>query len=112
LAFTSNPAANTPFSSSTVLSAQSFFEHLKFDGKPSFDVLQKTQDYVANRGKNPETIFADEYVLRGPVIGPLTRKDLTSTQRSLNVCRGLSRHPNESLWFHTGSREPLPGLLL
>jgi hypothetical protein len=89
LAFTSYAAANAPFSRSTVLSAQSFFEHLQFDGKPSFDVLKKTQEYVANRGKNPETIFADDYVLRGPVIGPLTRKDLTSTQGSLNVAEAF-----------------------
>lgn len=89
LAFTSPHTAKLAFSRSSALSAH-FLDYLKFDSKPSFDVLQKTKDYVANRGKNPESIFAEDYVLRGPVIGPLTRKDLTNTQGSLNIQEAFS----------------------
>lgn len=70
-------------------STASWYDYLKFDGSPTFDVLQKTKMYVDNRGSNPDSIYADDYVLRGPVIGPLTRKDLTSTQGTLNVAEAF-----------------------
>ncbi len=67
-----------------------FMDYLKFNGTtPSFDVMQKTKDYVANRGQNPDDIYAEDYVLRGPVIGPLTRKDLTSTQGQLSIAEAF-----------------------
>jgi hypothetical protein len=103
LAFVANPQANRPSATAFSLSSTAtdknpsnsiepqpqFLDYLKFDGNPSFDVMAKTREYLDNRGKNPETIYSDDYVLRGPVIGPLTRKDLTSTQGQLNIAEAF-----------------------
>jgi len=62
------------------------FDFLKWGGSdPDFDVLAKTKEYVnypAVEGKFPgSSWFHPDYVLRGPVIGPLTRKDLVDAQK-------------------------------
>lgn len=61
------------------------FEYLKFDKKPQFDVLAKTKEYVQSQkvGNMSEDWYADDYVLRGPVIGPISRKDLRDNQQGL-----------------------------
>lgn len=59
------------------------FEHLKFDNNPTFDVLAKTIEYnnqVERDNEVDESVYAKDYVLRGPVIGPITRKDLGTTK--------------------------------
>ncbi len=64
------------------------FQYLKFDGQPKFDVLQKTKAYVEDTikaGKPDESLYADDYVLRGPVIGPLSRADLADAQNGLGI---------------------------
>lgn len=84
-----------------------FMDYLKFNGTtPSFDVMKKTQEYVNNRGKNPEDIYADDYVLRGPVIGPLTRKDLTSTQGQLNIAEAFPNIETNPFGFTQDPENP------
>jgi hypothetical protein len=63
------------------------FEYLKFGGQtPDFDVLEKTKQYVdsftkegATEAPGPEW-YNKDYVLRGPVIGPIGLKDLREAQ--------------------------------
>lgn len=63
----------------------SMFETLKWGGEaPAFDVLEKTKEYVSSFQTNgtppgPEYYHKD-YVLRGPVIGPINYKDLRAGQ--------------------------------
>lgn len=64
------------------------FEYLKFDGAPSFDVLAKTKAYVESQsatGGPDEGMFDPDYVLRGPVIGPINRADLAASQTGLGL---------------------------
>ena len=64
------------------------FEYLKFDGKPTFDVVQSTKDYIEHQsagGIPDEARFDKEYVLRGPVIGPIVRADLAGSQKGLGL---------------------------
>jgi len=63
------------------------FETLKFGGQqPTFNVLEKTEQYVASQGYDlDESIYDKDYVLRGPVIGPITRKDLGGSQTGLGL---------------------------
>jgi hypothetical protein len=61
-------------------------DHLKFDGKPTFDVLQRTKDFVQigidTKGDYPDGWLADDFILRGPVVGPTnSREDLKETQK-------------------------------
>jgi hypothetical protein len=70
-------------------------DFLKFDRSPSFDVLEKTKEYVAatasaaaDEGEYlpaPETFFADDYVFRGSIVGPISRRDVAETQKSFNL---------------------------
>eukprot|EP00978_Attheya_sp_CCMP212_P003954 scaffold8419_cov62-Attheya_sp.AAC.17 len=73
----------------STVSKSPIFETLKFDGAPTFDVLAKTREHVelqmSTGGKVPEEMYAKDYVLRGAVIGPLTRKDLTDTQAGFDL---------------------------
>eukprot|EP00584_Thalassiosira_punctigera_P009058 CAMPEP_0172528930 /NCGR_PEP_ID=MMETSP1067-20121228/3140_1 /TAXON_ID=265564 ORGANISM="Thalassiosira punctigera, Strain Tpunct2005C2" /NCGR_SAMPLE_ID=MMETSP1067 /ASSEMBLY_ACC=CAM_ASM_000444 /LENGTH=261 /DNA_ID=CAMNT_0013312909 /DNA_START=80 /DNA_END=865 /DNA_ORIENTATION=- len=64
------------------------FEYLKFDKNPTFDVLAKTKQYVESQsmgGQMSEEWYAEDYVLRGPVIGPINRSDLRASQKGLGI---------------------------
>ena len=69
-----------------VLSTSPMFEYLKFEGTaPTFDVLAKTKAFVesVHFGVSAnEEIFDTNYVLRGPVIGPINRADLQALHGS------------------------------
>ena len=81
-------AASTSSSTSVKkVSKSPIFEYLKFDGnQPSFDVIAKTTEYVnAQSWELDESIYDDRYVLRGPVIGPINRKDLRGSQNGLGL---------------------------
>jgi hypothetical protein len=79
---------------SDVVSKSPIFEYLKFDKAPSFDVVGKTKEYVEMaRTKEPysfEEIYDKDYVLRGPVIGPINRKDLQASQKGLGLFQAFS----------------------
>ena len=49
-------------------------DFLKFDGQPTFDVLAKTQEYIDTPQERMSSYWADDYVFRGSVIGPITGK--------------------------------------
>ncbi len=70
-----------------VESKMPMFEYLKFDKNPKFDVLSKTQEYVESQqiGNMSEEWYAEDYALRGPVVGPVTRKDLKASQSGLGL---------------------------
>eukprot|EP00978_Attheya_sp_CCMP212_P027057 scaffold90177_cov55-Attheya_sp.AAC.1 len=69
------------------LQSDDWLDFLKFQGKvPSFDVVEKTKEYTSTPGyisfrlKDIPTDYYDEnYVFRGPVVGPINRKDLVET---------------------------------
>lgn len=70
--------------STPTMDDSAWYEHLKFGGSaPTFDVIAKTKEYTtlpANRAFRlrdvPPEYFDDEYLFRGPVIGPINRADL------------------------------------
>lgn len=56
-------------------------DYLKWGGKtPEFDVVEKTKEYYYNSQNATESMYDQDYVLRGPVVGPLTKKDLRDQQ--------------------------------
>ena len=62
-----------------------WMDFLKFGGStPSFDVLEKTMEYAAMK-ELPPSLYADDYVFRGPIIGPITNKDVQDTQKGFNI---------------------------
>ena len=73
-------------STTSKVSKSPLFEYLKFDGKPTFDVIAKTEEYVnAQSWEIDENTYDKDYVLRGPVIGPINRKDLRGSQTGLGL---------------------------
>ncbi|KAL9187240.1 hypothetical protein ACHAXT_001343 [Thalassiosira profunda] len=66
---------------------EDFLDFLKWEGTvPTFDVLEKTQRYVQEEGyasfnlkKIPTEYYDDRYIFRGPIVGPINRKDLVDT---------------------------------
>ena len=71
------------------VSKSPIFEYLKFDGAPTFDVIEKTKAYVASQqlGENgaDKELYDEDSVLRGPVIGPINREDLFGSQNGLGL---------------------------
>mmetsp|Transcript_61574 Transcript_61574/g.70753 ORF Transcript_61574/g.70753 Transcript_61574/m.70753 type:complete len:256 (-) Transcript_61574:445-1212(-) len=71
-----------------VKSKSPMFDYLKFDGNPQFDVLAKTQTYIESQSVDEsfsEDWYAVDYILRGPVIGPINRSDLAKSQKGLGI---------------------------
>lgn len=66
-----------------------WMDHLKFGGAtPSFDVLERTQEYVAATAANQEAAsdyHASDYVFRGSIVGPITNRDVVETQKGFNL---------------------------
>ena len=66
-----------------------WMDHLKFGGTtPSFDVLERTKEYVAATMKEQQasaSFHADDYIFRGSVVGPITGRDVAETQKSFNL---------------------------
>jgi len=94
LAFTASNYNRQTARSTLDASSSHWLDTLKFDGTtPNFDVIQKTIEYTSEPGYRsfslkdiPTDYYSEEYVFRGPVIGPLNRKDLVDA----NTCFGLS----------------------
>jgi hypothetical protein len=90
---TSALSTQAPFSASktntvNMKSKSPMFEYLKFDSNPQFDVLASTKTYVESQSADEsfnEDYFAVDYVLRGPVIGPINRDDLATSQNGLGI---------------------------
>jgi hypothetical protein len=81
-----SPSTTTTHDSASSTSTNQIFEFLKWGGsQPDFDVLQKTKEYVdlvtVERRAPRKELYHPDYVLRGPVVGPLTSNDLVSTQK-------------------------------
>lgn len=97
-----------PSTENSARSKSPIFEYLKFDGNPQFDVLAKAQEYVESQGKseNMEEWYAPDYVLRGPVIGPITRKDLTDNQQGLGILSAFPDLAVDSFGFTLDPENP------
>lgn len=58
---------------------------LKHEGvKPSFDVLEKTKQFVEARNGDA-SFYANDYVFRGSLIGPISREDVERAQESFSI---------------------------
>ena len=63
-----------------------WMDHLKFDSKPSFDVLERTREYVATKTYDEAApYYAEDYIFRGSIIGPITAQDVQETQEGFDI---------------------------
>jgi len=94
----SYPSKSTK-ASTVVLAAEvsHWLDVLKFGGStPSFDVIEKTKQYTSEPGYRafnlatiPTDYFSDEYVFRGPIIGPVNRKELVETNTNFELFKSF-----------------------
>lgn len=72
---------------------QHWLDYLKFNGQtPSFDVIAKTKEYTSEPGYKafrlkdiPTDYYDTNYIFRGPVVGPINRKDLVETNTGFGL---------------------------
>eukprot|EP00525_Craspedostauros_australis_P003783 CAMPEP_0198119656 /NCGR_PEP_ID=MMETSP1442-20131203/26540_1 /TAXON_ID= /ORGANISM="Craspedostauros australis, Strain CCMP3328" /LENGTH=297 /DNA_ID=CAMNT_0043778173 /DNA_START=19 /DNA_END=912 /DNA_ORIENTATION=+ len=92
--------ASTPPSSA---SDPHWMDFLKYDGKPTFDVVAKTQQLTSEPGyrafdlsRIPSDYYDPEYLFRGPAVGPINREDLDATNKRIDMPKifpDLKREP-------------------
>lgn len=91
----------------TTIVAAHWMDHLKFGGStPSFDVLEKAQEYIAatEQGGGLATDWhADDYVFRGSVVGPITGREVAETQKGFNL---LGAYPDIDRGIFGLTRDP------
>lgn len=103
------PPAPKPPTVKKVESTSPMFEYLKFDSAPTFDVVKKTQDYVnkvSETGELDESLYDEDYVLRGPVIGPINRADLALSQKGLGIREAFPDITIDSFGFTVDPENP------
>jgi len=104
LAFTASNYNRQTARSTLDASSSHWLDTLKFDGTtPNFDVIQKTIEYTSEPGYRsfslkdiPTDYYSEEYVFRGPIVGPLNRKDLVDTNTNFGLSTAfpdLDRQP-------------------
>ncbi len=65
---------------------ESWLDVLKYDEPPKFDVLAKTIEYATCKDFDQVmTYYADDYVFRGPVVGPITAEDVRKTSEASSI---------------------------
>jgi hypothetical protein len=85
--------------------SSSFLDYLKFAGEPTFDVIAKTKEYV-KAGTVDETRYATDYVLRGAVIGPITRPTLAATQGGFDLLKAYPNLERQTFGFTVDPENP------
>jgi len=64
-----------------------WMDFMKFDGtRPSFDVIEQTKTFSNCRTYDEAADYFDEdYVFRGPIVGPITAQDVRETQERFRI---------------------------
>ena len=69
-----------------IVDTESWLDVLKYDEPPKFDVLAKSIEFAnCKTYDGAGAFFADDYVFRGPIIGPITAEEVRNTQEGFNV---------------------------
>lgn len=83
------PASATSYEGpppSTVKTREKFLDVLKYDEEPTFDVMAQTIAFAKSKSYDEiNEMFADDYVFRGSIVGPITAQDVQSTQEGFNI---------------------------
>ena len=112
LVLRSNRSVNSVLSASS--SSSHWMDVLKFDGtEPSFDVIQKTVEYTSEPGYRsfslkdiPTDYYADDYVFRGPIVGPINRKDLVETNTAFALDKSFPDLDRQPFGFSVDPENP------
>ena len=95
-------------------SSESWMDVLKFDGQqPNYDVLQKAMQYTSEPGYKsfslkdiPTDYYADDYIFRGPIVGPVNRKDLVQTNTWFGLEKAFPDLDRQTFGFTVDPENP------
>jgi len=85
-------------------STSEWLDVLKWDGiEPDFDVIELAKKYTSEPGYRcfnlktiPTDYYSEDYIFRGPIVGPINRKDLVETNTGFGLDKAfpdLDRQP-------------------
>jgi hypothetical protein len=70
----------------STVNTESWLDVLTYDTPPSFDVLAKTIEFATSKSYEERNEYlSEDYVFRGPIIGPITFQDVKDTQQGFNI---------------------------
>lgn len=106
--------ASTTESSLTSTEPGGFLDVLKWDGaQPDFDVLERFKQYASEPGyisfrlrDIPDDYYSSDYVFRGPVVGPLSRKDLLETNKNFELDKSFPDLERQAFGFSVDPENP------
>jgi len=114
-AFVANRPA-TPIKITTLQSTSDshWLDILKFDGTtPTFDVIEKTKQYTSEPGYRsfnlasiPTEYYSTDYIFRGPIIGPINRKDLVETNTVFGIDKSYPDLDRDAFGFCVDPENP------
>ncbi|KAL7528229.1 hypothetical protein ACHAXR_002340 [Thalassiosira sp. AJA248-18] len=96
-------------------SSDHWMDVLKWDGQePNFDVLEKAIQYTSEPGYKsfslkdiPTDYYADgSYVFRGPIVGPVNRKDLVETNTWFGLDKAFPDLDRQTFGFAVDPENP------
>jgi len=87
---------------------------LKWDGaQPDFDVLELVQKFTSEPGYKsfvlrniPTDYFAEDYIFRGPIVGPVNRKDLVETNTVFAIEKAFPDLDRQAFGFTVDPENP------
>lgn len=84
-----------------------WLDTLKYEGEPTFDVLQKTIEFANCRTyEDVAKYYDEEYVFRGPVIGPITGQEVARTQKGFQIMDGFPDFESRPFGFTVDPDNP------
>lgn len=91
-----------------------WLDYLKFEGStPNFDVIEKTKQYTSEPGYRafkladiPTDYYSKDYIFRGPIVGPINRKDLVETNTLFGLDTAFPDLDRETFGFCIDPENP------
>lgn len=91
-----------------------WMDFLSFDGStPDFDVIEKTKQYTSEEGYRrfvlrdiPTDYYDERYIFRGPIVGPINRKDLVDTNTEFSLDKAYPNLDRQPFGFTVDPENP------
>lgn len=83
---TQPPSPNYPGPPPSQITTESWLDILEYEEPPTFNVLSKTIEFATTKSyEERNSYLSEDYVFRGPIIGPITFADVQNTQQGFNI---------------------------
>ena len=98
----------------TTVEPSGWLDVLKWDGaQPDFDVLEKAKQLTSEPGYRsfslkdiPAEYYSKDYIFRGPIVGPINRKDLVETNTNFELQKAFPDLDRQPFGFSVDPENP------